>query len=267
MNSPRCPLHWAPRVTLRITEWAPRWWAGCKPTRCRRLSPTMLPLVPVVRHGDGIRRLTFWPCCRVTPDAVTYNPDTGAASYYWHASSCHLRHWHLYSLSRRPPQPNHHVVVLNGEQPQLVNKETVLGDVTSLDVHIDALIPYDCLLSPRLVKVHICGPRGAQTWRPPAAAALHGGGTRNAQNTSTPRTLQLTEKLGQTGVSSVQAATFHWQMKAAVAGLIGRVSQVARRKAALKQPAPDHSSCYTDLSLLGEGWVTMVSVCSWRAPS
>ena len=180
MNSPRCPLHWAPRVTLRITEWAPRWWAGCKPTRCRRLSPTMLPLVPVVRHGDGIRRLTFWPCCRVTPDAVTYNPDTGAASYYWHASSCHLRHWHLYSLSRRPPQPNHHVVVLNGEQPQLVNKETVLGDVTSLDAHIDALIPYDCLLSPRLVKVHICGPRGAQTWRPPAAAALHGGGTRNA---------------------------------------------------------------------------------------
>merc|ERR1719150_1515599 len=63
------------------------------------------------------------------------------------------------------------------------------------------------------------------------------------------------EKLGYTGESSVQAATFDWQKKAAAAAFVGAEAAPARRPSALARRALDQSSRYADLSLTEEGLI------------
>merc|ERR1712127_1147420 len=58
------------------------------------------------------------------------------------------------------------------------------------------------------------------------------------------------EKLGYTGESSVQAASFDWQKKAAAAAFVGSASVLTQN--AVARPALDQSSRYADLSLQEE---------------
>merc|ERR1712134_249337 len=61
------------------------------------------------------------------------------------------------------------------------------------------------------------------------------------------------EKLGYTGESSVQAATFDWQKKAAAAAFVGASAESRKqRQGAVARQALDQSSRYADLSLSEE---------------
>merc|ERR1740127_393686 len=60
------------------------------------------------------------------------------------------------------------------------------------------------------------------------------------------------EKLGYTGESSVQAASFDWQKKAAAAAFVGVESKAARKESAVMRRALDQSSRYADLGLVEE---------------
>merc|ERR1719446_1478923 len=55
------------------------------------------------------------------------------------------------------------------------------------------------------------------------------------------------EKLGYTGESSVQAATFDWQKKAAAAAFVG--ASATRKESVIARKALDQSSRYADLGL------------------
>jgi hypothetical protein len=55
------------------------------------------------------------------------------------------------------------------------------------------------------------------------------------------------EKLGYTGESSVEAATFDWKKRAAAAAFIGATP--ARKESAMTRHALDQSSRYADLSV------------------
>jgi len=59
------------------------------------------------------------------------------------------------------------------------------------------------------------------------------------------------EKLGYTGESSVQAASFDWQKKAAAAAFVG-VEPATKKQSAVARCALDQSSRYADLSLTEE---------------
>jgi acyl-coenzyme A synthetase/AMP-(fatty) acid ligase len=58
------------------------------------------------------------------------------------------------------------------------------------------------------------------------------------------------EKLGYTGESSVQAASFNWQKRAAAAAFVG--ASAGRKASAVTRRALDQSSRYADLSLTEE---------------
>merc|ERR1719437_221731 len=60
------------------------------------------------------------------------------------------------------------------------------------------------------------------------------------------------EKLGYTGESSVQAASFDWQKKAAAAAFVGINVTTSRKQSAVARRALDQSSRYADLSLTEE---------------
>jgi hypothetical protein len=55
------------------------------------------------------------------------------------------------------------------------------------------------------------------------------------------------EKLGYTGESSVQAASFDWKKKAAAAAFVGATA--AKKESVVARRALDQSSRYADLSL------------------
>ena len=58
------------------------------------------------------------------------------------------------------------------------------------------------------------------------------------------------EKLGYTGESSVQAASFDWKKKAAAAAFVGATA--AKKESVVARQALDQSSRYADLSLVEE---------------
>merc|ERR1711979_107537 len=60
------------------------------------------------------------------------------------------------------------------------------------------------------------------------------------------------EKLGYTGESSVQAASFDWQKKAAAAAFVGVDATRGRQESTMTRRALDQSSRYADLSLSEE---------------
>merc|ERR1719401_1666232 len=60
------------------------------------------------------------------------------------------------------------------------------------------------------------------------------------------------EKLGYTGESSVQAASFDWQKKASAAAFTGEAPESSTRAAHIVQRALDQSSRYADLGLVEE---------------
>ena len=61
------------------------------------------------------------------------------------------------------------------------------------------------------------------------------------------------EKLGYTGESSVQAASFDWKKKAAAAAFVGATA--AKKESVVARQALDQSSRYADLSLTEEGLI------------
>merc|ERR1712190_430572 len=65
------------------------------------------------------------------------------------------------------------------------------------------------------------------------------------------------EKLGYTGESSVRAASFDWQKKAAAAAFVGVESKAARKESVVSRRALDQSSRYADLSLVEEDLIKM----------
>merc|ERR1711972_105989 len=65
------------------------------------------------------------------------------------------------------------------------------------------------------------------------------------------------EKLGYTGESSVQAASFDWQKKAAAAGFVGVEPAGSSRGALVQRQALDQSIRYADLSLVEEDLIKM----------